>query len=310
MPIPVTAAGASLDSGLWACGPASARGHDLPFPTDLRVASRLAPPAAFDALRFRPRLLETPVPFEFAVANGAAWVSTGLLARLESEAELAAVLGHELSHVERRHHADQLRKAEEWTDEFLGLREASTARHGRELELEADADAIARMRAAGYDPADAVRMLEHVRAFLAAAGQKDLTTPRSLVPKTRWIAPEESTRGGPARLVKPVERLTSSGSDAERVAGCTSKRTFVRRVRDGPAAAIVTRYVPGRTAEVEDMVSWTGSDAVRVVLEKVYERPGTGGEAASEREPWKPFAARTFFTTGHPDAEELEAFGF
>src|SRR5512140_2245428 len=98
-------------------------------------------------------------------------------------------------------------------------------------------------------------------------------------------------RGGPARLVKPGDRLTSSGSDAERAPGCTSTRTFVRRVNDGPAAATDTRYVPGITAGVEDTVSWTACPAVTLALENAYARPGTGGEAESESAPAKPFAA-------------------
>ena len=91
--------------------------------------------------------------------------------------------------------------------------------------------------------------------------------------------------------MKPAERLTSRGSDAERALGCTSRRTFVRRVKDGPAAATDTRYVPGRTAGVEDTVSRAGSPAVTLALENVYERPGTGGDAERESEPAKPFAA-------------------
>lgn len=42
--------------------------------------------------------------------NGLMIVHTGLLARLHSEAELAAVLGHEFAHFERRHSLDRFRK--------------------------------------------------------------------------------------------------------------------------------------------------------------------------------------------------------
>ncbi|MEO6654829.1 MAG: M48 family metalloprotease [Pyrinomonadaceae bacterium] len=49
------------------------------------------------------RILRDPQPNAFALPNGSVYVSTGLLALLENESQLAAVLAHELTHVMRRH---------------------------------------------------------------------------------------------------------------------------------------------------------------------------------------------------------------
>src|SRR5207245_2160787 len=49
------------------------------------------------------RALRDPQPNAFALPNGSIYVSTGLLALVDNESQLAAVLAHELTHVLRRH---------------------------------------------------------------------------------------------------------------------------------------------------------------------------------------------------------------
>lgn len=49
------------------------------------------------------RALRDPQPNAFALPNGSIYVSTGLLALIDNESELAAVIAHELTHVMRRH---------------------------------------------------------------------------------------------------------------------------------------------------------------------------------------------------------------
>lgn len=46
----------------------------------------------------------------FAAPGGYVFITKGLMARLRSEAELAAVLGHEIAHVTEKHHLDAIRK--------------------------------------------------------------------------------------------------------------------------------------------------------------------------------------------------------
>jgi Flp pilus assembly protein TadD len=54
-------------------------------------------------VEFRFRVLRDPMVNAFALPNGSVYVTTGLLAVLENEAQLASVLGHEASHVIQRH---------------------------------------------------------------------------------------------------------------------------------------------------------------------------------------------------------------
>jgi predicted Zn-dependent protease len=55
------------------------------------------------------RLLLDPVPRAEALTTGTIYISTGLISMLDSEAQLAYVLGHEIAHVEKRHTYNEMR---------------------------------------------------------------------------------------------------------------------------------------------------------------------------------------------------------
>ena len=56
-----------------------------------------------DQVEFKFMVLRDPMVQAFALPNGSVYVTTGLLSLLEDESQLAAVLGHETSHVFGRH---------------------------------------------------------------------------------------------------------------------------------------------------------------------------------------------------------------
>lgn len=60
-------------------------------------------PAQFRETEFTFRVLNSPVVNAFALPGGYVYVTRGLLAHLENEAQLAVVLGHEIGHVAARH---------------------------------------------------------------------------------------------------------------------------------------------------------------------------------------------------------------
>jgi len=63
-------------------------------------------------LAFSFRLLDSPVINAFAVPGGYVYITRGILAYLNNEAELAGVMGHEIGHVTARHSAKQYTKAQ------------------------------------------------------------------------------------------------------------------------------------------------------------------------------------------------------
>jgi beta-barrel assembly-enhancing protease len=69
------------------------------------IGDRLTPDhvksAGGPGLRFY--VLRDPTLNAFAMPNGRVYIHTGLLARLDNEAQLATILGHELTHIDHRH---------------------------------------------------------------------------------------------------------------------------------------------------------------------------------------------------------------
>src|SRR5690606_27346548 len=68
-----------------------------------QVGERLAAQSHRTDLVYRFAVLDSPDVNAFALPGGYIYVTRGLLAYLSSEAELAAVLGHEIGHVTARH---------------------------------------------------------------------------------------------------------------------------------------------------------------------------------------------------------------
>lgn len=122
----------------------------------------------------------------FALPGGQIFITRALLDRLENEAQLAGVLGHEIGHVVARHSAEHIAKsqltgalvgaagvaASDPNDPNRGQQVAQMAafvgqmvnmKYGRQDELESDSLGVRFMAEAGYDPRallDVMRILE------------------------------------------------------------------------------------------------------------------------------------------------------
>jgi len=68
-----------------------------------RVGNALVADKKFENVEWKFRALRDPIPNAFALPNGSIYINTGLLALLEDENQLAAVIAHEITHVTRRH---------------------------------------------------------------------------------------------------------------------------------------------------------------------------------------------------------------
>jgi predicted Zn-dependent protease len=133
--------------------------------------------AAKSPYKFSFHLLADPRTVNaFALPGGPIFITEGLLRRLESEAELAGVLGHEIGHVIARHSSERLAK-QQLTQGLLnalivGSGDYTTAQigqvvgsminmsYGRDDELEADGLGVRIMAEGGYDPRALIRVME------------------------------------------------------------------------------------------------------------------------------------------------------
>lgn len=119
----------------------------------------------------RVHLIQTPNFNANIAPNGMMQVWTGLLLRCDNEAQLAAVIGHEIGHYLQRHTIERLRdtKARTAFTRFLGLFGAvgtigaagviaSAMAYSRDQEREADNISITLMLEAGYDAAQAAQI--------------------------------------------------------------------------------------------------------------------------------------------------------
>jgi predicted Zn-dependent protease len=68
-----------------------------------RVGAAVVADRKFENVEWKFRALRDPVPNAFALPNGSIYINTGLLALLDDENQLAAVLAHEVTHVSNRH---------------------------------------------------------------------------------------------------------------------------------------------------------------------------------------------------------------
>jgi predicted Zn-dependent protease len=152
------------------------------------IVARLRPAPLPHQTPFRVRVLVDPSLNAFAYPNGVIYLHTGLLARAENEAQIAAVLAHESAHATHRHgllHQRQIRGATGFaatvTVGTLGLGAllggvgalAAVSGYSKEHEREADRTGFALYVGAGYDPRAAVTMFELLSAEAKRAGVKE-----------------------------------------------------------------------------------------------------------------------------------------
>jgi len=129
----------------------------------------------------RVRVADSPSLNAFALPNGSIYINTGLLARLDNEAQMATVLAHEGVHFTHKHSLQQRRNTKSSTAfsttfgmvtgiPMLGELMAASSIYGfsKDLEREADAEGFKRLQAAGYDVSQAPVTFEYLLAEVDA----------------------------------------------------------------------------------------------------------------------------------------------
>lgn len=160
------------------------------------LGQRLAKQSHRSALEWHFTVLDSPEINAFALPGGYVYVTRGIMAFMESEADLAGVIGHEIGHVTARHAAQRATRQQ---DASLGVLAATVfgalldskgapglgravsdvsqaaaagtiASYGREQELQADslgAEYLARIQFSPSNMVDVIRVLKSQEQFAA-----------------------------------------------------------------------------------------------------------------------------------------------
>jgi len=182
------------------------------------VGQRIAAVSHRPDLLFDFKVLDSPVVNAFALPGGFIFITRGLLAYLNSEAELAGVLAHEAGHVTARHAVRQYTKLASYQigtgiaaiavpgiadyAQLSGLVcMAITSGYSRKYEKEADRLAVSYVAEAGYDPRAVASLLKTLDLLdRYENGKKDYTSLFATHPRneTRIEAVEQAVRGAGA----------------------------------------------------------------------------------------------------------------
>jgi predicted Zn-dependent protease len=148
------------------------------------IGKRMAAKSERPDLPWSFTVLDDPVVNAFALPGGPVFVTRGILAHMNSEAELASVLGHEIGHITARHSVQQISK-QQLAQVGLGLGmilsedvrqygqlagvglQLMFLKFGRDAEAQSDELGFEYMTALGYDP----REMANVFTTLARSSQ-------------------------------------------------------------------------------------------------------------------------------------------
>lgn len=200
-------------------------------------------PELYRNTKFTFRVMDSPVVNAFALPGGYVYVTRGLLAHLDNEAQLAVVLGHEIAHVAARHSSQQAQRSK-WTQlgviagailgqKVLGERMPDVGqtilgaggqamqmfmlRYSREAEFESDNLGVSYATAAGYNAATSARFFKTLQQLSSAEGKA--------LPAWQSTHPDPGDRAG--RVVQIAQQ-----ANPQRAAGHVGQDEYLRRIEN------------------------------------------------------------------------------
>ncbi|MDD8019580.1 MAG: M48 family metalloprotease [Acidobacteriota bacterium] len=188
-------------------------------------------------LPFTFKIMDSPVVNAFAVPGGYVYVTRGILAYLNDEAELSGTMGHEVGHVTARHSAQLYTRAQaaqlglalgsalsRTFQKFAGLAEAGLnvlfLSFSREHERQADDLGVLYASRAGYEASHMANMFVTLERLNPSSGKDGLPT---------WL----STHPDPPNRVEAVRKAAADWKAANPGAGLAVSRDDYLRKLDG-----------------------------------------------------------------------------
>jgi predicted Zn-dependent protease len=182
------------------------------------IGQRLAKLSHRDQLQWHFTVLDSPEINAFALPGGYVYVTRGIMAYLQTEAELAGVIGHEIGHVTARHGAQRATRQQ---DAGLGVLAASVlgmvlesqgvtgagrlasdvsqtaaagyvASYGREQELQADGLGAEYLARSAFDPRNMIKVIGTLKDQERFAMDQARAAGKDAPAKNSWLASHPS----------------------------------------------------------------------------------------------------------------------
>jgi Zn-dependent protease with chaperone function len=190
-------------------------------------------PFAGKPFAYRAYVVDYPTPNAMALPGGVVLVTRELLGTLHSEAELVAVLAHEIGHIERGHCFDTVRfelLARKIGAEPLGTLADFAAtvllRHSysKTMEHEADAYAFELLTNSRYDPRGVAAGFQSLLAYAAARGEQ---SPRQASPLRDYFTSHPPLEVRAAEFTQRADAWWLRHPDERRYAGVRNLKALV-----------------------------------------------------------------------------------
>lgn len=180
------------------------------------------------------RVVDDPLVNAFAIPGGFIYITRGIMAHLNSEAQLAAVVGHEIGHVTARHSVSQISKqqlatlglglgtvfAPELAQQFGGMAQQGMGllflKYGRDDERQADDLGLRYILRDGYDPRPMPGVFMTLKRVSEAAGAQ---------PMPNWLS---SHPGPDERVQRLQQKLAQLNQDFS--GGKVGEESYLRKM--------------------------------------------------------------------------------
>jgi len=183
-----------------------------------KLGQRLAQQSHRGQLQWHFTVLDSPEVNAFALPGGYVYVTRGIMAYLQNEAELAGVIGHEIGHVTARHGAQRATRQQ---DAGLGVLAASVlgavlesqgmsgagqlaselsqtvasgyiASYSRDQELQADSLGAEYLARTAYDPRNMVNVINSLKSQERFAADQARAEGRAAATSGNWLSSHPS----------------------------------------------------------------------------------------------------------------------
>ncbi len=198
------------------------------------IGHRLAAVSERPNLPWQFKVVDDETVNAFAVPGGFIYMTRGILAHFNSEAQLATVMGHEIGHVTARHSVEQISRAQlaqlgvgvamvasEEFRKYSGLAELGLGvlflKFSRDDESQSDGLGMRYLLRTGYDPNEAPRVFEMLERHGRVQGQARLP---------EWQATHPSPDRRAARLREEIRTLP-----LEQQTGTVGRKAYLNRLR-------------------------------------------------------------------------------